>query len=584
MKLRRTHLRVLFLMLACGPIFGCSSDNGATQSDTSDNTNSSSSVGSSSYTERCNAKDTELGITRPAGWDADSHCKYAPADIAKVFPSNQVPKMLIKMTAQEYANLLVSAPPEPGGDYGDLSDLEIADADEGAFACDGTPDDPSICSELAGMEVEDGGGLYQGTEIGEALTDPCGSLQSGDACMHQGNHAGMCLQTTGPLVCQTDQFDPVQLFDEGIDNSVATKPPYFRADIEYQGAVFTSVGIRYKGFSSLAASPGEKKPLRLKLDEWEDDTPEITDQRLFGFQHLSFAPNNLTDSQLNQVIAASTFRDNGVPAPQSSFVEVVIEAGDTTKTLGVYAMTEVPDKPLLERFFGGDDGNMYKPDGPGAYFGQPIFKSSFETKSKGETDHSDVEKFINALHANRQDRSAWRANLEAAFDMHGFIDFIATNQAIGNWDTYGGLPHNMYLYTDEESNQVNFIPWDFDLSFADTEQTDFTLRTFTAQWPLLQAIARDVEYMTLYQERLRAIANIEFASEKMIRTIDEKHQLIKDAVTRENQSDPGRLDRFNSALIAMKEHVEKQEGALAEFLTTQTQVLVLPTIEGTAQQ
>ena len=69
------------------------------------------------------------------------------------------------------------------------------------------------------------------------------------------------------------------------------------------------------------------------MDEWEDEHPEITDQRLFGFQHLSFSPNQTDPSNLRQVLATEVFRRQGVPTFYASFVEVSLDTGDGPRLL-----------------------------------------------------------------------------------------------------------------------------------------------------------------------------------------------------------------------------------------------------------
>jgi alpha-L-fucosidase 2 len=56
-------------------------------------------------------------------------------------------------------------------------------------------------------------------------------------------------------------------------------------------------------------------------------------------------------------------------------------------------------------------------------------------------DFSDVEAAVKALHAPRNDPRAWRAALEARFDVESFLRWLAVNTVIENWDAYGGLAH-----------------------------------------------------------------------------------------------------------------------------------------------
>jgi len=59
-------------------------------------------------------------------------------------------------------------------------------------------------------------------------------------------------------------------------------PDWFAADITFNGETWTNVGIRFKGNSSLMSSWGGgnyKLPFRLDFDQFEDEYPEIDNQR-----------------------------------------------------------------------------------------------------------------------------------------------------------------------------------------------------------------------------------------------------------------------------------------------------------------
>ncbi len=422
---------------------------------------------------RCAAADAELGVPRPPGWSDLSHCKYAPADVGVVFPLDKVTTLAITMTTAEYAAMQADLAdlggdngggPGPGFDpttpcighaAGDACEIDVGGGAEpgvciefeGGLGClpnswRAPPEWVEACvgkSEAAacststheGACFSDGVDLAcfpqdPGPEVGE---DPCASKADGDACV-QGTVTGVCRRTSGPLICQADAYDPANVDDvppEAAAPFWSREPSYFHADLEFAGAKYTSVGIRYKGNNGLASSEGEKKPLRLKLDKWEQENPAITDQRLFGFQDLSFSPNQTDPSNLHQVLAAAMFREHGVPAPHSAFVEVTLDTGDGPRLLGLYAITEMPDGPLLERAFDNKDGNLYKPDGRGAHL-LSFIQESFHKQSNEASSFEDIQAFLVALHAGRSDRPTWRAGLAQRFDVDGFADLYAINQ------------------------------------------------------------------------------------------------------------------------------------------------------------
>lgn len=560
----------------------------------------------------CAAVDLAAGLTRPPGWSARSHCKQAPADVDVVFAAG-VQRLDIVMGAAEYAAMQDDLDDLTGGGGGGGGDDAFVDAcvglnvddacsvdfgggpevgvcvDVGVIGCFPDSFRPpeewiAVCAEQspgAPCTTSDGEGRCQSDGVSFACfpdgpgpnpgagPDPCANLDDGAACL-QGTLSGLCTRVAAdlPLFCEADGFDEASVDDVPIDAAAAfwdRKPRYFHADVDFAGAHFTDVGIRFKGNNGLATAEGEKKPIRIKMDEWEDEIPAITDQRLFGFQHLSLSPNQTDPSQLHQVMAAAVFRRHGVPAPHSTWIEVTLDSGDGPRLLGVYAMTEIPDGPLLKRNFENSKGALYKPDGRGAHF-VGFIAASCHAEDDVDAACVEVESFVAALHADASDRTQWRSGLRAVFDIDAFIDFYAINQAIGNWDTYGGFAHNFYLYADPDTAQLRFLPWDFDLSFDGTGPTDLSLRGFDGRWPLLQAVARDAEFATRYHQKLRAFADAEFADGTLEAEVDDAAAALRAAVEREDAERGGTLDAFDDGVAQMKFHLGVQRGALRQQL------------------
>jgi hypothetical protein len=491
-----------------------------------------------------------------------------------VFPADQVLTLAIQMTRDEYAAM-----------QADFEALGGGEEDPGVFVvCQGKAEGDR-CQLDAGngpeagtcQRLEEGLGCWldawdeppeaTGSSDPVELPDPCGGKGDGDVCT-QGTRSGVCRRTTGRRICEVDGFDPASVDDVPVEAAVPMwnrEPAYFHAEVDFVGAHYTSVGIRYKGNNGLASSIGPKKPFRLKFDRWEKENPAIADQRAYGFRDLSFSPNQTDGTNLHQVLASTLFRVHGVPAPHSAFVEVTLDTGDGPRSLGLYAMTELPDDRLPGREFGSDSGNIYKPDGRGAHF-VAFVQGSFHKQNNKASGYDDIIRFIDALHASQRDRAAWRAGIRATFDMDGFLRALAINQAIGNWDTYGIYAHNFYLYADPATGQLRFLPWDFDLSLEGT-LSDLSLRSYTGHWPLLQAIARDVEFATLYAEWLATFARAELDSGQLLARIDLLAALIRPVLERENVQTGTTLERFDAALPCLARVVREQGERISEFLT-----------------
>jgi len=168
------------------------------------------------------------------------------------------------------------------------------------------------------------------------------------------------------------------------------------------------------------------------------------------------------------VLATEVLRDRGVPAARAAFYRVLVDNGAGETYWGLYTMVEDPsDGAMLDAQLGGRGANLYKPDGRAANW-TSFDPASFEKKSnEAAKDFSDVMAAIDALHADATDRSTWRAKLERVFDVDLFLRWLAVNTAIANWDVYGAMPHNYYLYGDAaRGGRLRWIPWDHNMAFG----------------------------------------------------------------------------------------------------------------------
>ena len=99
-------------------------------------------------------------------------------------------------------------------------------------------------------------------------------------------------------------------------------------------------------------------------------------------------------------------------------------------------MDEVVFDTMLEKIFGSNTGNCYKPDGDGAKFSKSGFSlADFEKKTnEDEADWSDIQEMYDILHSSTRttDVEQWKTNLESVFDVDGFMKYLAVNNTILN--------------------------------------------------------------------------------------------------------------------------------------------------------
>ena len=232
-----------------------------------------------------------------------------------------------------------------------------------------------------------------------------------------------------------------------------TQPTWMEATLGYDSQIWTGVGVRWKGHASLVGAWSNhigKLSMRVGMDELEDVQPELADQRFFGFKGFTLGNAYKDDSFIRDKTAADIFRAAGVPAPRGAFAQVYIDIGNGPFYMGLYTMIEKVEDHMLVSQLGTERGNLYKPWGDAARWpaiadtAVPLSTTSaaeveahFEKQTNKATDWSDILAAINVVHSDRTDASAWRARLEAVFDVPAFLKWLAANQTMLDWDAYG---------------------------------------------------------------------------------------------------------------------------------------------------
>jgi len=365
-------------------------------------------------------------------------------------------------------------------------------------------------------------------------------------------------------------------------------PIYVQSSVKFNGKEWYKVGFRLKGNSSLsqAWSAGiYKLPFKLQFDEYEDTNPEITDQRFYGFKEFSMSPGQGDASLMRDKVVSDLFRSAGVPAARTSFYKIYINFGDGLKYCGVYTMVEVIDDTMVKDQFGEDKGNIYKPE---STF-QSFLQANFEKKSnETAADWSDVQSVITALNATNRtsNAAAWRANLEKTFNVDHFLKVLAINNTIVNWDAYGAMAHNYYLYTPTATKKVTWIPWDFNLSMTSTTAAaggntqqqgagvggmrgvSLEMTEVAASWPLIRYLADDATYYAKYKSYVKDFNENYFTTAKMNAIFDKNYNLISSSVMQEvaPYSYLSNTATFTSAITQLKAHAVTRNQAVATFL------------------
>lgn len=367
----------------------------------------------------------------------------------------------------------------------------------------------------------------------------------------------------------------------GIDNTGTTieNPAWMPCTFSFNGISWNYVGVRFKGNSSLRdawQSGNYKIPFRFDFDEFEDTYPAIDDQRFYGFKKLTLSSGYKDDSLIREKVTADIFRTLGVAAPRTSFYRLFIDCGDGAgaKYFGLYTMVEVPGDPMLNEQFGNEDGNLYKPDGTTASFGAgTLSEDDFDKESnEDEADFSDVNSLYTAINASTSDSETWKTTLESTLDVDGFLNWLAVNTLIQNWDTYGNMTHNYYLYND--GDLLTWIPWDNNEALKDSGTAsgnplslELNESSLTS-WPLISKIIAQSSYLAIYQANLETAVNDYFNATTMQTIYQNAHNLIYDYAVDEQAgyTNLSSESAFINSLNYLNTHVEDRVTAVEDYL------------------
>lgn len=251
------------------------------------------------------------------------------------------------------------------------------------------------------------------------------------------------------------------------------------ADIEIDGNQYDSVGVRYKGFSSVSVNR-LKNPFNIKLDYI------IEGQDHEGVDKLKLSNVIQDPSFVREVLTYEVCRKY-MPASQANYANIYIN--DTL--WGLYTNVEAVNKSFLIDHFdskynpffkcnpenlniqvGGENSNLSNTHG----IDSSDYYSFYALKS--DDGWEDLYNLIDTLN-NFSDSVSHLLNIDRSLWMH------ALNYSMINFDSYIGYGQNYYLYKDQ-ANQWNPIIWDLNMSFGGFRLTDASQQYFNG-FDILQA-------------------------------------------------------------------------------------------------
>lgn len=402
------------------------------------------------------------------------------------------------------------------------------------------------------------------------------------ALFMNGEHFGI-KQTSSVKEYETTLFDTSKVHTINIEMDdwqgfldTCTNEEYETCSVEIDGEVLSNVAIRAKGNTSLTqveSYGNDRYSFKIEFDYYDD----------------SINYKGLDKLCLNNIIQDNTYMKDyltyqmmgyfGVDAPLCSFVNITVNG----ENWGLYLAVEAVEESFLERNYGNDYGELYKPDSTGN-MGGGVEKpddigerpTNFPTeqgempqmpqqmngdrgggRSMGSDDVSliytdnsydsytnifdnaktditdaDKDRLIDALKQLNEN-----SNIDEVVNVEEVIRYFVVHNFVCNFDSYtGSMIHNYYLY--EEDGKMSMIPWDYNLAFGgfesnsnSTSMVNYPIDTPVSggdveSRPMLAWIFADETYTELYHAYFAQFISDYFDSGYFEQMIDDVKALI----------------------------------------------------------
>ncbi len=318
-------------------------------------------------------------------------------------------------------------------------------------------------------------------------------------------------------------------WDTLMENAKAEE--YQKSNITINGETFYNVGIRAKGNSSLntvASSDSNRYSFKIKFDKY------VTGQTYYGLDE--FVVNNMMSdaTYMKEYISYDIYEKMGIATPLFAFTNINVN----NEPWGLYLAVEVTEENFLNRNFGTDYGNLYKPEDTGSslVWVDENHSSYQGIKDNAQTDitDKDFDKVVEMIqHLNSG------TDLEKYLDVEQILKYFAINNLIVNLDSYvGNFNHNYMLY--EEDGVFSVLPWDLNMAFGGFQSrsaqqaVDLSIDTpyngNAENYPLFTKLIEVPEYKEIYHNYLQEIVTLYFDSGIFSATIDSIDNLINEYV------------------------------------------------------
>lgn len=380
---------------------------------------------------------------------------------------------------------------------------------------------------------------------------------------------------------------------------------YSACSLVIDGEAYKNVAIRGKGNTSLSQVTNGRYSYKIEFDHYDSSTT------YHGLDKLCL--NNIIqdNTYMKDYLSYEMMRAAGAAAPLCSYVYLTVNGEDW----GLYLAVEGVEESFLQRNFGSNYGDLYKPDstdmgggrGNGQNFGEDAQPTGGLGGSESRSDvllqyiDDDPDSYPNIFgnaktDCTAADKTRLIAALQAlggenaadAVDAESVIRYFVAHNFVLNFDSYtGSMIHNYYLY--EQDGKLQMLPWDYNLAFGGfqsgsdaTSLVNYPIDTpvsggSVADRPMLAWILESQEYTALYHEYFSEFLSEYFDSGYFAGMMDSVKAMIAPYVEKDptkfctyEEFETG-IDTLKSFCLLRAESIRGQlDGAIGSTADTQT--------------
>ncbi len=351
------------------------------------------------------------------------------------------------------------------------------------------------------------------------------------------------------------------------------------ATLTYNGTVYDSVGVRFKGMTSYSMSGNsQKKSFNISLDYVKPN------QEIDGYQTFNLNNSFQDPSFMREVFYLHQIRQH-TPAAKGNFVQLFING----EHWGVYPNVQQLNKDFLEEWFFSNDGTNWRADAPAGTFGgggggpgwgdgtaalnflgedTTLYKKYYTLKSTEKNQPwNDLVQTCKILNTTSS------SNLETALSDYLDIDktlwFLASEILFSDDDGYvykGKMDY--YIYQDAETGRIT--PYDYDgNSVMETQAVNWSpfYNETKVNYPLMNKLLAVPNLRQRYLAHMRTLINESLDTAKANVVLNNYYSMI-DTIVQADTKKTTTYAAFKTELQVLKNFLINRKA----YLLTNTEV------------